>query len=154
MPDRKSHVEMKTVTLFQQFMWLFIIQMQRKYYLMSNLLRWIRRWNIWYSFISSYFQISIEILAAKYVIFSIYWRVERVNDHINWSVQFMLTYTADIFFAKNGIERAGPQMPTTKNIERQMVSVGDPISQNSTSGFTWDRIQSKTLIIDRTFTKK
>ena len=23
---------------------------------------------------------------------------------------------------------AGPQMPTTKNIERQMVSVGDPIS--------------------------
>ena len=30
--------------------------------------------------------------------------------------------------------RAGPQMPTTKNIERQMVSVGDQISQkNSTS---------------------
>ena len=40
---------------------------------------------------------------------------------------------------------AGPQMPTTKNIERQMFSVGDPISQkNSTSGFTWDRIPSKT----------
>ena len=37
------------------------------------------------------------------------------------------------------------QMPTTKNIERQMFSVGDPISQkNSTSGFTWDRIPSKT----------
>ena len=33
--------------------------------------------------------------------------------------------------------RAGPQMPTTKNIERQMVSVGDPISQkNSICGFT------------------
>ena len=29
-------------------------------------------------------------------------------------------------------------MPTTKNIERQMVSVGDPISQkNSASSFTW-----------------
>jgi len=37
------------------------------------------------------------------------------------------------------------KMPTTKNIERQMFSVGDPISQkNSTSGFTWDRIPSKT----------
>ena len=33
---------------------------------------------------------------------------------------------------------ADAQMPTTKNIERQMVSVGDPISQkNATSGFTW-----------------
>ena len=32
------------------------------------------------------------------------------------------------------------QMPTTKNIERQMVSVGDPISQkNATSGFTWEK---------------
>ena len=31
-------------------------------------------------------------------------------------------------------------MPTTKNIERQMISVGDPISQKkATSGFTWDR---------------
>ena len=41
--------------------------------------------------------------------------------------------------------RAGPWMPTTKNIERQMVSVGDQISQkNATSGLTWDRIPSKT----------
>ena len=41
--------------------------------------------------------------------------------------------------------RADAKMPTTKNIERQMFSVGDPISQkNSTSGFTWDRIPSKT----------
>jgi len=41
--------------------------------------------------------------------------------------------------------RAGPQMPTTKNIERQVVSVGDPISRkNSTPAFTWDRIPSKT----------
>ena len=40
---------------------------------------------------------------------------------------------------------AGPQMPTTKNIERQMVSVGDPISQKkATSGFTWEKIPSKT----------
>ena len=40
---------------------------------------------------------------------------------------------------------ADAQMPTTKNIERQMVSVGDPISEkNATSGFTWDRIPSKT----------
>ena len=43
------------------------------------------------------------------------------------------------------MKRAGGQTSTTKNIERQMVSVGDPISQkNATSGFTWDRIPSKT----------
>ena len=41
--------------------------------------------------------------------------------------------------------RADTKMPTTKNIERQMGSVGDPISQkNATSGFTWERIPSKT----------
>jgi len=40
---------------------------------------------------------------------------------------------------------ADTKMPTTKNIERQMVSIGDSISQkNATSGFTWDRIPSKT----------
>ena len=40
---------------------------------------------------------------------------------------------------------ADTKMPPTKNIERQMGSVGDPISQkNATSGFTWDRIPSKT----------
>ena len=40
---------------------------------------------------------------------------------------------------------ANAQMPTTKNIKRQMVSVGDPISQkNSTSASTRDRIPSKT----------
>ena len=37
------------------------------------------------------------------------------------------------------------QMPITKNIERQMVSVGDQGSKkSSTSGFTWDKIPSKT----------
>ena len=42
-------------------------------------------------------------------------------------------------------DRADAQMPTTKNIERQMVSVGDQVSKkNSTSRFTWDRILSKT----------
>ena len=42
-------------------------------------------------------------------------------------------------------QRADAQMPSTKNSVRQMVSVGDPISQkNETSGFTWDRIPSKT----------
>ena len=45
------------------------------------------------------------------------------------------------FTLNNPKYRAGPQMPTTKNIERQMVSVGDQISQkNSTSGFTWPKI--------------
>ena len=45
---------------------------------------------------------------------------------------------------KNFSFRAGGQTSTTKNIERQMVSVGDPISQkNATSGFTWDKILSK-----------
>ena len=40
---------------------------------------------------------------------------------------------------------ADTQMPTTKNIEKQMVSVGDQVSKkNSTSGFTWDGIPSKT----------
>ena len=40
---------------------------------------------------------------------------------------------------------ADAKMPTTKNIERQMFSVGDPISQkNSTSGFTLDGIPCKT----------
>ena len=40
---------------------------------------------------------------------------------------------------------ADTKMPTTKNIQRQMGSVGDQVSKkNSTSGFTWDRIPSKT----------
>ena len=40
---------------------------------------------------------------------------------------------------------ADAQMPTIKNIVRQMVSVGDQVSKkNSTSGFNWNRIPSKT----------
>ena len=40
-------------------------------------------------------------------------------------------------------------MPTTKNIERQMVSVGDPISlKNARSGFTWDSLV--TILLRRT----
>ena len=41
---------------------------------------------------------------------------------------------------RTSFERADAQMPTNKNIERQMVSVGNPISQKiETSGFTWPR---------------
>ena len=41
-----------------------------------------------------------------------------------------------------GTNWAGPQMPTTKNIERQF-SVGDPISRkNSTSAFTGSRVRN------------
>ena len=63
------------------------------------------------------------------------------NAHANPKTEIF-----DVQFPGNRIKiRAEAQMSTTKNIERQMVSVGDPISQkNATSGFTWDRIPSKT----------
>ena len=62
---------------------------------------------------------------------------EYENGLYNKSLILIALYKSNV--------RADAKMPTTKNIERQMFSVGDQISQkNSTSGFTWDRIPSKT----------
>ena len=63
------------------------------------------------------------------------------------TVQNMLhiLYMRHLHIICHSVRWADTKMPTTKNIERQMGSIGDPISQeNSTSGFNWDRIASKT----------
>ena len=57
-----------------------------------------------------------------------------------------MTSTVVVILVSKG---ADAKMPNTKNIERLTVSVGDQISKKkSTSGFTWDRISSKTKIMD------
>ena len=61
------------------------------------------------------------------------------QPQIERSVSWLLAKNLSNYFIYLNKKWAGPQTPTTKNIERQMVTVGDPISQKySTSGFTWD----------------
>ena len=86
---------------------------------------------------------SILLFISKWTIFTfllrnMIWYNIYLRMNLSWFKVWLL-HTSDWLIW------AGPQMPTTRNIERQMVSVGDPISQkNATSGFTWKKISNKT----------